>query len=516
MRLYDPELPGAGRCQNPILMTDLSDPDVIRVEEDYYLVSSSFTYLPGVPLLHSRDLIHWRQLSWCVQSLPFSRYDRPCHGCGTWAPAIRYHEGAFYVFVPLPDEGIFVTTARDPAGPWTPLHPIWEGKGWIDPCPFWDEDGRAYMVHAYANSRCGIKHRIDICSMAPDASSLLDEGHMVYQNQLLHPTMEGPKMYKRSGWYYIFAPAGGVGTGWQTVLRSRHPLGPYEARIVLHQGNTPVNGPHQGAWVDTPEGADWFFHFQDRGIYGRVLHLQPMCWVDDWPFIGQESNGDGVGEPVESWPLPLPARPEGFDLAHDDLFTGPELGFPWQWQANPQRAWYETGHGLELKILPCGRGESLLWYMPNLLTQMAQAPAFTMEAALTLRPQSEGEEAGIAVMGHSYSALALHHGQAGGELRLYRGSVTAQTPEGEAREEMVFSTPCPQESVTLRLHFMPGGRVSYGILSPQGEEQSLPGVFQADKPTWSGARPALFARSTRNAPGGAGLFHSVSFFPPEP
>ena len=223
MRLYDSEKSG-GRYQNPVLMTDLSDPDVIRVGEDYYLVSSSFTYLPGVPLLHSRDMLHWRQLAWCVERLPFARYDQPAHGCGTWAPAIRYHEGKFYVFVPLPDEGIFVTTAADPAGPWSELKPIWEGKGWIDPCPFWDDDGKAYMAHAYANSRCGIKHRIDVCPMAPDASRLLGEGTMVYQNELLHPTMEGPKMDKREGWYYIFAPAGGVATGWQTVLRSRYPL----------------------------------------------------------------------------------------------------------------------------------------------------------------------------------------------------------------------------------------------------------------------------------------------------
>ena len=102
--------------ENPVLEMDYSDPDVIRVGEDYYLVSSSFTYLPGVPLLHSRDLIHWEQLSWCLPRLPFARYDLPAHGCGSWAPSIRYHEGRFYVFIPLPDEGIFVVTATDRAG----------------------------------------------------------------------------------------------------------------------------------------------------------------------------------------------------------------------------------------------------------------------------------------------------------------------------------------------------------------------------------------------------------------
>lgn len=511
MRLYDGELPGAGRYRNPVLMMDLSDPDVIRVGEDYYMVASSFTYLPGVPLLHSRDMIHWRQLAWCVERIPFARYAQPVHGCGTWAPAIRYHEGKFYVFVPLPDEGIFVTTAADPAGPWSPLKSIWEGKGWIDPCPFWDDDGRAYMAHAYANSRCGIKHRIDVCAMAPDASRLLDEGTLVYQNELLHPTMEGPKMDKRDGWYYIFVPAGGVATGWQTVLRSRHPLGPYEARIVMNQGRTPVNGPHQGAWVTTPDGRDWFYHFQDRGVYGRVLHLQPMCWVDGWPFIGQDQNGDGIGEPVSDWPLPLPSRREGFELEADDDFSGQSLGMRWQWQANPDPAWYRVDHGLCLNILPCVRGESPLWYLPNVLTQIPQAESFTMEARLTLCPGEEEDEAGIAVMGHAYSDLALHKGTKGYVLRLYRGTVTKQTPEGEAEEELVRAIPWEGDRATLRLCFHPGGTVTYGYRTAQGEEVRLPEVFPAAKSTWSGAKPALFARNTRNQKGGYGLFHCVRF-----
>ena len=293
MKLYDNTTENGQNYRNPVLYMDYSDPDVIRVGEDYYMVASSFTYLPGVPLLHSRDLIHWEQLAWCVEKLPFARYDLPAHGCGTWAPAIRYHDGMFYVFIPLPDEGIFVTTAKNPAGPWSELHCIKQACGWIDPCPFWDDDGSAYMAHAYAKSRCGIKHRIDVCRMAPDASRLLDDGVEVFNNELMHPTMEGPKFYKRNGWYYIFAPAGGVGTGWQVALRSRSPLGPYEQKIVLHQGNARTNGPHQGAWIDTPAGKDWFFHFQDDGVYGRILHLQPMTWCEDWPFIGLEQDGDG-------------------------------------------------------------------------------------------------------------------------------------------------------------------------------------------------------------------------------
>lgn len=512
MKLYD--CVEGENYRNPLLCMDYSDPDVIRVGEDYYMVASSFTYLPGVPLLHSHDLVHWEQLAWCVQRLPFARYDLPAHGCGTWAPAIRWHEGTFYVFIPLPDEGIFVTTATDPCGPWSELHCIKQTCGWIDPCPFWDEDGSAYMAHAYAKSRCGIKHRIDVCRMAPDAASLLDEGVEVYNNELLHPTMEGPKFYKRNGWYYIFAPAGGVGTGWQTVLRSKSPLGPYEAKIVLHQGDTKTNGPHQGAWVQTPEGRDWFFHFQDAGVYGRILHLQPMCWVEDWPFIGQEQNGDGIGEPVERWPLPLPGQATDHALWHDDDFSGCTLGIQWQWQANPQTSWYALQNGLRLFMPPCARGQSLLWYLPNVLTQLPQARQFTMSAALTLCPEQEGDEAGIAVMGHDYSALVLHKTNSGMELRLYRGEVTQRTAEGVAREILYAAVPLPQNctAAELTLHFEEGGGVRYSYRLPDEAEKALPGRFAAAKSTWSGAKPALFARNITNAvTAGSGLFANVTF-----
>lgn len=509
-QLYNAVLPG-GNYQNPVLVMDYSDPDVIRVGEDYYMVASSFTYLPGVPVLHSRDLVHWRQIAWCVQKLPFERYARPAHGCGTWAPAIRWHNGTFYVFIPLPDEGIFVTTATNPAGPWSELHCLYAGAGWIDPCPFWDDDGQAYMAHAYANSRCGIKHRIDVCRMAPDASRLLDEGTLIYQNELLHPTMEGPKFYKRNGWYYIFAPAGGVGTGWQVALRAKHPLGPYECKTVLHQGNSSTNGPHQGAWITTPEGKDWFFHFQDAGVYGRILHLQPMCWVNDWPFIGQEQNGDEIGEPVARWRLPLPEHTNDFALQADDRFCGGTLGMQWQWQANPDLKWYRLEEGLRLNILPVEGRKPLLWYMPNVLTQIPQTWAFSMETELKLDTPSLHDEAGIAVMGHSYSALALHRGENGHELRLYRGEVLQRTAEGVAEETVCCVHSMPENSARLRLHFRRGGWVEYDFWNGQSWE-SLEGRFPAAKSTWSGAKPALFARNTENSPSQSnGSFRFVRF-----
>lgn len=253
-----------GCYQNPVLPMDFSDPDAIRVGEDYYLISSSFTYLPGVPVLHSKDLVHWERIGNCVERLPFDRYAQPAHGCGTWAPALRYHVGRFYAFIPLPDEGIFYTEATDPAGPWSALHCVKSASGWIDPCPLWDDDGSVYMAHAFAKSRCGIKHKIQLSRLDPETLEVVEDGPIVFDGTLSQPTAEGPKMYKRNGWYYIFIPAGGVEYGWQTVLRARNVYGPYEEKIVMHQGASSINGPHQGAWVTAPDGSDWFLHFQDR------------------------------------------------------------------------------------------------------------------------------------------------------------------------------------------------------------------------------------------------------------
>ena len=259
---------------NPILYADYSDPDVIRVGEDFYMVASSFTYLPGVPILHSRDLVHWELINYAVFSLSSPRYDAPRHGSGTWAPSIRYHNGMYYIFIPLPDEGIYVARCEDIRGRFR-VNCLVEAKGWIDPCPLWDDDGRAYMVFAYARSRCGIKHRLAMVEIDPECTHLIGQVQEVFHQEDIAPTIEGPKLYQKDGLYYIFAPAGGVATGWQAVLRSSSIWGPYEYKVVLRQGNTDINGPHQGGWVTAPDGSDWFIHFISRA--GGCTGASPIC-----------------------------------------------------------------------------------------------------------------------------------------------------------------------------------------------------------------------------------------------
>ncbi len=481
--------------RNPILYADYSDPDVIRVGDDYYMVASSFTYLPGVPILHSKDMVHWEIINYCVRSLPFARYHVPAHGCGTWAPSIRYHDGMFYVFIPLPDEGIFVAKSPDIQGTFS-LACLTEAKGWIDPCPFWDEDGRAYMVFAYAKSRCGFQHRLSIVEIDPACTHLLGEPRLVFHDESLAPTIEGPKLYRYNGYYWIFAPAGGVPQGWQCALRSKSIFGPYEYRKVMEQGNTPVNGPHQGGWVTAQDGKHWFLHFQDVGALGRITHLQPMVFRDGWPVIGSDQ-----GEPVRTAPLPVAGMPK-YRIATSDDFSGEELGIQWQWQANPRQEFYEMAKpGLRLFCWANPNRENLLWYAPNALTQIPQSSAFTVETRVTLFGEQSGDLASLGMLGHEYAYCCLEKTAAGNRVRLYTGTVTQPQGEGLAEKALQEDAEIKGSVLWLRLKVENGGyRFSW---SENGEQyRRVGGSYPLSAATWTGMKLCLWCANRENRQSG--------------
>lgn len=470
--------------RNPILYADYSDPDVISVGSDYYMVASSFTYLPGVPILHSKDLVHWEIINYAVRRLPFEKYNRPAHGSGTWAPAIRYHNGEFFVFIPLPDEGIFVARSKDIRGEFR-LNCLVESKGWIDPCPYWDADGKAYMVFAYARSRCGIKHRLSLVEMDDDCTRLLGQPQVIFHNEEITPTIEGPKMYFRDRYYYIFAPAGGVAGGWQMVLRSQNIWGPYECRTVLSQGKTPINGPHQGGWVTDAAGKDWFLHFQDVGALGRITHLQPMLWEKGWPVMGEN------GSPVEENPLPIPNAP-AYCIATSDDFAGEDIALQWQWQANPQRHFYEIKKpGLALFCLPNPSRENYLWYAPNALTQIPQYQAFKVSVAVKLHPDKDGDFAALGIIGHEYGYLALEKGF----LRLYRGKVLDKEQAGKAEESLMSQIPYEKAEAVLWMEVKDGFfRFFWGAKG----ENTIGSPIPLTCGTWTGAKICLWSGNRDN------------------
>ena len=419
---------GNGKYRNPVLYADYSDPDAIRVGEDYYMVASSFCNAPGLPLLHSKDLVNWKVVNYCIDRIPEFRYRNPIHGCGVWAPSIRYHDGIYYVCFPMPDEGIYMTTATDPLGKWSEPVNIRPGAGWIDPCPFWDDDGRAYLVAGVAKSRIGYKSVLHMVEMQPDGMALIGEEKVIFDgNTNDQVTIEGPKMYKRNGWYYVFAPAGGVKTGWQTVLRARNPFGPYEYRVVMRQGDSPVNGPHQGAWVDTVTGQDFFLHFQDVYAAGRIIHLQPMHWENDWPVIGVNKNGNEYGEPVMEYYKPDIGK-SSEELADTDRypvcepdtsddFSSDTMGLQWQWNANFDQSWYSLRNpGLKLNAVPTTPLRPL-GDTRNILLQKWPAPEFSCVTKLDISDIKDGDTAGYISLGMNYSAFIIE--KCDGKLAAY-------------------------------------------------------------------------------------------------
>ena len=489
---------GNGTYKNPVLNADYSDPDAIRVGNDYYLISSSFEDIPGLPVLHSKDLVNWTIIGHALKRQPpFERFAVPRHGEGVWAPAIRYRNGEFMIYYPDPDFGIYLTKAKNPAGPWSDPILVVSGKGIIDPCPFWDEDGKAYLVHAYAGSRAGIKSIVAVRKMNAEGTRTLDEGVLVYDGHEADPTIEGPKMYKRNGYYYIFAPAGGVPTGWQLILRSKNIYGPYERHVAMAQGASPVNGPHQGAWVTTQTGEDWFLHFQDKEAYGRVVHLNPMKWQNNWPVIGVDRDGDGTGEPVLLYKKPNVGKTYPTTTpAESDEFDGIAPGLQWQWQANPKGTWLFMNPSkgtLRLYTEKTNEEAKNLWDAPNVLLQKFPADRFMVTTKLTFSPNSkiENEKAGLTIMGFSYANLALKNSKDGLFL-VY--TVCKDAVKGNAEDEKVITRlDDAKKPVFFRVTVTEGAKCRFSY-SLDGQNFTNAGdEFQAEVARWKGAKVGLFA-----------------------
>ena len=382
-----------GTYRNPVLNADFSDPDVIRVGQKYYMVASDFHFL-GMQVLESDDMVNWQYISQIYHRFDEPGWDENKHYAGgSWAPAIRYHDGLYYVYFCTPDEGLYMSTAKDPHGPWAPLHLVKRVAKWEDPCPFWDEDGQAYLGRSKHGAGPIIVHR-----MSADGKQLLDEGTTVYEG----PIAEGTKFMKRNGYYYLIIPEGGVGTGWQTVLRARNIYGPYERKIVLEQGSTSINGPHQGALVDTPDGTWWFYHFQETPVLGRVVHLQPVHWQGDWPLMGVDYDGNGIGEPVIEWQKPITSSQHFIPQTNDD-FSSSTLGLQWQWNHNPvDNHWSlkEKKGWLTLKALPADR----LKLCRNMLTQKVVGDH---SESTTLLTASGNCYAGLFCSGKTFCGMGL-------------------------------------------------------------------------------------------------------------
>lgn len=438
---------GDGTYTNPVIDADYSDPDACAVGEDYYLTASSFNCTPGLPILHSKDMVNWEIIGHAIKDIePKELFAGPSHGNGVWAPSIRHHNGEFYIYWGDPDNGVFMVKTKDPAGEWEKPVCVIPGKGMIDTTPLWDEDGRCYLVYAWANSRSRFASILCVRELSADGTKAIGDPVIVYDgNGTANRTCEGPKFYKRDGWYWIMCPAGGVPTGVQLAMRSKSPYGPYECKTVLAQGKTKVNGPHQGAWIHTKFGEDWFLHFQDKGSYGRVVHLQPVTWKDNWPVMGIDKDGDYCGEPVIKYRKPKTSGKVAIqNPAESDEFNSPVLGKQWQWHANyDQKFGMPTAFGT-FRIYTHKVSENFvnLWEVPNLLLQKTPTDNFKATAKIRFTSKEPNQYGGIIMMGLDYSALVVK--RVGDEFQLQQ--VTCKNADkGKPEQVNVIATLKPTE-----------------------------------------------------------------------
>lgn len=499
---------GNGKYKNPVLYADYSDPDVCRVGNDYYMVASSFVHSPGLPVLHSNDMVNWTIIGYAAQKMvPEEQFSKMQHGNGIWAPSIRYHNNEFYIYFGDPDNGIYMTKTKDPRGTWEPLVLVKAGLGLIDVCPLWDEDGRAYLVHGYAGSRAGMKSVLGIFEMTPDGTKTITEDRLVFDGHPVNTTTEGPKFYKRNGYYYIFCPAGGVKPGWQLALRSKNVYGPYEEKRVMEQGKSEFNGPHQGAWVDTPDGKeDWFFHFQDLYAYGRAVLLQPMKWVNDWPVIGEDKDGDGCGNPVAT--CKKPAVGKSYPIAtpvESDEFNDNTLGLQWQWQANYNPLWYfphgEKGFMRLFAWNLIGNAKNL-WDAPALMLQKLPAPTFMATTKLTFSPYKKGERAGLVVFGVDYGTAVIENTGDGLVLKQTgcknapNGTAETENATVETKSNTVYFRVIVEQSKKMNKENISQPEAKCSFLYSLDGKKFIPfgNAFNAWEGKWVGAKVGIFCQ----------------------
>lgn len=498
---------GNGMYRNPVLHADYSDPDVCAVGEDYFLTASSFNCTPGLPILHSKDLVNWKIVNYALKKVePVEYYNEARHGKGVWAPSIRFHEGVFYIYWGDPDFGIFMVKTRDPYGEWDAPVLVKAGKGMIDPCPLWDDDGRVYLAHAWAGSRAKFNSVLTVCEMNKEGTAVISDPVLVFDgNDGVNHTIEGAKFYKRNGFYYLFAPAGGVVSGWQLVMRSKDVYGPYEARIVMAQGKTDINGPHQGGWVDTPAGESWFLHFQDKGAYGRVLHLNPMKWVNDWPVIGVDKDGDGCGDPVSRYRKPKIGKTYPIETpVESDEFDTRKLGLQWEWHANYQDVFGFTTNMGYVRIY----GHELsphfknFWEVPNLLMQKFPAEEFTATTKLKVSAKDDGQLSGLIIMGWDYSWIGV---EKQGEKFLLKQAVCKDAEQGNLEQVSTLAVlepsrkfeaglfPNYEREIYIRVHVGKGAycRFSYSLDGKKFTEAGT--LFKARQGKWIGAKVGMFS-----------------------
>lgn len=397
-----------GTYLNPVIPADFSDLDCIRVGKDYYAITSTFQYSPGMTLIHSRDLVNWAYCTNIVEDLTqigpelsWQRMNRPSKGI--WAGTLRYHNKRFYLYFGTPDEGFFMTSAPSAMGPWSPLTTLLDEPGWDDCTVMWDEDGQACFVGTHFADN----YKTYLFRMTPDGKRI-DRSSAVLINE--GSGREASKLLKVDGWYYLIFSEHRNGIGrYVMAKRSRSLWGPWDEERQLALASWEAHEPNQGGMIVGPDGKWYFFTHHGNGDWsGRIVSLLPVTWVDGCPIPGTV-NPDGVG--VMQWVAPMPARlRKKATLATSDTFKARTLGPQWQWHYQPRKDMFsliERKGWLRLKAYQPLEPNNLM-KAGNTLTQRSfRTPSNTVTVKLDVSGMTNGQKAGLCHYSSEHAALGL-------------------------------------------------------------------------------------------------------------
>ncbi len=405
---------GDGTYRNPVLPSDYSDIDAIRVGSDYYAISSTFQYSPGMVILHSYDLVNWEILSHVTNDLTqigaelnWNKMNR--YGKGIWAGSIRYYNNKFWVYFFTPDEGLYMSVASNPAGPWQPLHKMWDTKGWDDCTPFWDDDGQGYLIATnYAD-----KYKIHLFKMITDGKELL-----MASDSIIHQSRgsEANKLYKINGWYYHYYSEVKSEGRVPMMGRSKSIYGPYENKQIFHVNKSKDKEPNQGGLIQTANGDWWFFTHQGTGSWeGRAACLLPVTWVNEWPIIG-EIGKDTIGNMVWQYSKPI-STTTNLSIQTNDTFNQPFLADQWEWHYQPRLDKFSlTDHKGFLRLYafkPIDSSGSndkrkILYRVGNTLTQRSMRTSKNeVIIKLETKGMANGQLAGLCHYAGTYSTFGV-------------------------------------------------------------------------------------------------------------
>ncbi len=512
---------GNGTFTNPLFYDEFSDPDILRVGDDYYLAGTTMHTVPGLVILHSKDLVNWENISYCFDRFDFKddmftlKNHNEIYGQGIWAPCIRYANGQFYVYSNVNGKGLQCYTSKDIRGPWK--HHNMQGKIY-DLSVLFDDDGKIYAIHGYGEVHC--------TELKPDMSGPMEEtDHIIIPEG--SAVGEGHHMYKINDMYYLIS-TDYKPNGRTLCSRSKNIWGPYETVTITadetfgyhaaaltqvprgekyrigHDGTefgipeidkdaTACTNIHQGGIVQDQSGQWWALLMMDFHSIGRTVTLAPITWKDGWPYLGLEGN---LGRAPRTWLKPnIPNAPTTPYAPYDrsDSFDGKKLGRIWQWNHNPEEKMWSLKNGcLRLKTMPA---EQLMWAR-NTLTQRVIGPQSTATVELSTKGLKDGDIAGLGNINVPCSWIGIVKN--GKEL-------TLRWFEQYKNDTIDQSIILPQQKIWLRMYGdFDNDRASYAYSTDGNTFQTLGHEMKLSYQliSFQGSRHALFAFNSKGKNGG--------------